>query len=111
VLNHALTSSAYPADPYEAFYFGSVGEHIWGEVFTGVAQILYNHPKKLLTTPEVRTVELNDFPKLKIVSSNSRSVGQRSFGLGWKPKEKPLSAYLEEDVLTIVDEYLASGGK
>jgi hypothetical protein len=110
VLNHALTSP-YPTDPYEAFYFGSVREHVWGGVFTRIAQILYTHPKKLLTSPELRNVELKDFRHLKSESNNSRSVSNRGFALGWKPKEKPLENHLEEDVLAIVDEYLASGGK
>jgi hypothetical protein len=106
VLAHLLTTSTYPG-PYESFFWGENGTHIWGEIDQKIAQILYNHPKKLVTSPELRRVDLKDFPLLMGESTNSRIVANRGRALGWKPKQKGIEDALEEDVEAIVDEFLA----
>jgi len=86
--------------PYAKFYFGSVGEHAWGDVDRRVAKLLYE--RKKLQSPDAHNVPLKDLlkdaPFARYVASNSRSRSDRGFAIGWKPSAPSLEDTLPEDV-------------
>ncbi|KAF8591025.1 NAD(P)-binding protein [Ramaria rubella] len=82
--------------PYAKFYFGSVHEHVWGDIIRQIGQILYE--KQVIETREAKSVLLKMVPSLTNTANNSRSASDRGFALGWKPKSKSVEETLEEDV-------------
>lgn len=81
-------------DPYERFYFGSVGEHTWGDVARKLAPLL--HARGLVDTPEAVSAPIDDVPMSTVI--NSRSVANRAFKDGWKPSRPTLEETYEEDI-------------
>ncbi|KIJ49396.1 hypothetical protein M422DRAFT_27757 [Sphaerobolus stellatus SS14] len=100
VLQHALslnTENTEKTSPYAKFFFGSVQEHVWGDVIRQIGQIL--HEKGVLEAREAKSVTLDAVPSLRWVANNSRSSSDRGFALGWRPKAPAIEETLEEDVL------------
>jgi len=50
------------ADPYERFYFGSVGEHQWGDVARKLAPLL--HSRGLVDNADAVSVPAEEFTQL-----------------------------------------------
>jgi len=95
VLSRAL-SGTKESSSYAKFYFGSVYEHVWGDIIRQIGQILYE--KGILPSAEAKSITLKTEPCLRSVDNNSRSTSDRAFALGWKPKSKSIEETLEEDV-------------
>jgi len=76
------------------FYFGSVGEHAWGDVAKALAPLLYD--RGVVDNAQAVSISWDD--TLRYTATNSRSVSNRGFALGWKPIAKSLEGTLEEDV-------------
>lgn len=55
VLSLAL-SGTDKSSSYAKFYFGSVHEHVWGDVIRQIGQILYD--KRVIPTPQAKSVTL-----------------------------------------------------
>ncbi|TDL24605.1 NAD(P)-binding protein [Rickenella mellea] len=97
------TSGRDPAtSPYAKFYFASAGEHAWGDVAKDIAPLL--HKRGLVDNDKAVSVPLmEDIRLTKLTASNSRSVPDRGFALGWKPMAKSLKETLEEDIDAVVE--------
>lgn len=81
---------------YSNFYFGSLGVFVWGEVIKFVAEDLFK--RGLVDTDEVKSVAPGTPDFAIMTGSNSLSVSNRSFSIGWKPQEKPLFDVLKDDI-------------
>lgn len=64
VLSRAL-SGVQETSSYAKFYFGSVQEHVWGDIIRQIAQILYE--AKRIPTPDVKSVKASEEPMLRWV--------------------------------------------
>ncbi|KAG8897894.1 hypothetical protein FRC01_011123, partial [Tulasnella sp. 417] len=95
VLELGLSGNA-PSDAYERFFFGSAGEHVWGNVAKELARIM--HQKGLVESAEVKSIALEEEKSLLATATNSRSVANRGFALGWKPSRKSLMELLPLEV-------------
>ncbi|KZV82339.1 NAD(P)-binding protein [Exidia glandulosa HHB12029] len=100
VLKRALSGADNHASPYAKWYFGSIGEHCWGDVDRAIGKILFE--KGLVPNKVAESVKFSDIkhtaPLLKYVATNSRSKADRGFALGWKPSAPSLEASLKADV-------------
>ncbi|KAG8891948.1 hypothetical protein FRC00_012892, partial [Tulasnella sp. 408] len=85
-----------PSDSYERFFFGSAGEHVWGNVAQELAKIM--HQKGLVDSAEVKSIALEEEKSLVATATNSRSVANRGFALGWKPSRLSLMETLPLEV-------------
>ncbi|CAE6439167.1 unnamed protein product [Rhizoctonia solani] len=98
VLQHAISvrdgQTPRPAK-FENFYFGSAGEHVWGDIAKQLGPLL--HQKGKADTPEARSITADEM-KWPAVATNSRSVAERSRSLGWNPTAKSVHETLEEDL-------------
>lgn len=109
VLEDALTSGDPSANPlksassYGRFFWGSVGQHTWGDISKRLAVLL--HKRGLVTAADAKSVSLEEQPNLLFCSNNSRTVANRGLKvLGWKPSAKSLEDTLEEEIeLTIAE--------
>lgn len=90
------------SDSYERFFFGSAGEHVWGKVAQELAKIM--HQKGLVDTAEVKSIALEEEKSLLATATNSRSVANRGFGLGWKPSRPSLMETLPLEVEWTVEQ-------
>jgi hypothetical protein len=56
ILNLAVTSlvPAAPQDSYSKFFWGSVGEHVWGDISREIGKILF--AKGIVSTPEAKSI-------------------------------------------------------
>jgi len=105
-----LTLASFPIDPYERFYWGSVGEHSWGSVAKALAPLL--HAKGVVDSPEAKggivvsmDPKKSEEPTLSFsTGTNSRTVSNRGFKDGWKPSQKSLEETLQEDVDAVLAE-------
>jgi hypothetical protein len=61
VLSLAL-SGKDKSNPYAKFYFGSVHEHVWGDVIRQIGQILYE--KGVIPSSQAKSVTLHREPGL-----------------------------------------------
>lgn len=95
VLEHAL-SGKNNGKSYENFFWGSVGEHAWGDVTQALAQKL--HTKGLVDSNTPRSVSLDEEPDLYWTAGTSRTVSNRGFALGWKPVAPSLEVTLDEEI-------------
>jgi len=70
---------------YANFFWGSVGEHQWGDIAARIAPILYE--KGLVESPTPQSISPSElpFPDLSATATNSRTLADRGFNLGWKP--------------------------
>ncbi|KAG9019811.1 hypothetical protein FRB90_005959 [Tulasnella sp. 427] len=91
-----------PSDAYERFFFGSVGEHVWGEVAKELGKIM--HQKGLVDTAEVKSISLQEEKSLLATATNSRSVANRGFALGWRPSRPSLIDTLPLEVEWTVEQ-------
>ncbi|KAJ1304798.1 hypothetical protein OPQ81_005934 [Rhizoctonia solani] len=80
---------------FENFYFGTAGEHAWGDIAKQLGPLL--HKKGKADTPEARSITADEM-KWPAVATNSRSVADRSRSLGWNPTAKSVHETLEEDL-------------
>ncbi|CAE6438851.1 unnamed protein product [Rhizoctonia solani] len=99
VLNLALSVRIGEAPRPEAFanfYFGSVGEHAWGDVAKKLGPILLKKGK--VEKAEARSIKADEVQNFSALTTNSRSVAERSRKLGWTTVAKSLEDNLEEDV-------------
>ncbi|TDL24606.1 NAD(P)-binding protein [Rickenella mellea] len=94
VFNLAISGKDTAKSPFEKFYFGSVGEHTWGEVARDIAPLL--HKRGLVNSDQAISVPVSEKPG--VTATTSRSVSERGFALGWKPKSKSYKESLGEDV-------------
>ena len=88
---------------------------MWGDVIRQIGQILYE--QRVIPTSTANSVTLRMEPGLRWgpifillqvsdtmwlycrnTATNSRSVADRGFALGWRPKSKSVEETLEEDV-------------
>ncbi|KAG8909003.1 hypothetical protein FRB99_000106 [Tulasnella sp. 403] len=81
---------------YGNFFFGSAGQHIWGNVAKELARLL--HQKGLVKDDTVRSVSAEEAPGLVGTAANSRTVANHGFALGWKPEARSLMEYLPDEV-------------
>lgn len=81
-------------DPYERWYFGSVGEHMWGDIGRKLGPLLY--ARGLVNTPEAVSIPASEVSPA--TATNSRSVANRAFKDGWKPHRPSLEDILDEDI-------------
>ncbi|PVF99350.1 NAD(P)-binding protein [Serendipita vermifera] len=91
------TSELEPAaatDCYTRFFWGSVGTHKWGDIAREIGKIL--HAKGTVGTPEAKSIPPR--PELAAVSTNSRTVAERSLKNGWQPKGRSLVESLPDTV-------------
>ncbi|CAE6480471.1 unnamed protein product [Rhizoctonia solani] len=98
VLQHALSvrEGKTPRPPkFANFYFGTAGEHAWGDIAKQLGLLL--HKKGKADTPEARSITADEM-KWPAVATNSRSVAERSRSLGWNPTAKSVHETLEEDL-------------
>ncbi|CAE6514169.1 unnamed protein product [Rhizoctonia solani] len=99
VLNLALSVRAGETSRPEAFanfYFGSVGEHAWGDIAKRLGPILLKRGK--VEKAEARSINAGEVENFSALTTNSRSVAERSRKLGWATVAKSLEETLEEDV-------------
>jgi len=87
-------------DPYTRFYWASAREHVWGDVSRAVAPILFK--RGVVDNPHAISVPANEFHRA--LTTNSRSVSNRGFAVGWKPERPTLEATLEEGVDSLLKE-------
>ncbi|KAB5595104.1 hypothetical protein CTheo_1392 [Ceratobasidium theobromae] len=78
------------------FYFGSVGEHAWGDIAKRLGPILLKRGK--VEKAEARSIRADEVEDFAALMSNSRSVAERSRELGWTTVAKSLEDTLEDDV-------------
>ncbi|KAG8950896.1 hypothetical protein FRC03_012693, partial [Tulasnella sp. 419] len=72
---------------YANFFWGSVGQHEWKAIVDSLAKLL--HKRGLVESDESKGIPLSEAPEaLLYTSNNSRTVSERGFNLGWKPREK-----------------------
>lgn len=91
------------------WYFGSYGEHTWGQVAEKLASVL--HSKGLVDSLEVSPFEKDIIDKLLwgefakyVFAQESRAVANRSKKIGWKPQDKPtILDVIEEEVQYLID--------
>ncbi|KAF8493612.1 hypothetical protein JB92DRAFT_3084922 [Gautieria morchelliformis] len=101
VLSLALSGTDMSGS-YAKFYFGSVHEHVWGDIMRQIGQILYD--MRVIRSPQAVSVSLKMEPSLsracilRSTANNSRSASDRGFALGWRPKSNSIEETLEEDV-------------
>ncbi|CAE6416203.1 unnamed protein product [Rhizoctonia solani] len=97
VYKHAISVRDGKTRPkkFENFYFGSVGEHAWGDIAKQLGPLL--HKKGKADTSEARSITADEM-KWPAVATNSRSVAERSRSLGWNPTAKSVHDTLEEDL-------------
>jgi len=106
VFGYALRQNQHPAPPvnkFSNFFFGSVGEHVWGDVARSVAKILHAHGQ--VSSPEAVSVEPSEDLRslMENTATNSRSVSERGRKqLGWNPKGRSLEEALEDDVVAVL---------
>lgn len=93
-INTQANTVALDVDPFERWYFGSVGEHQWGDVPRKLGPLLY--ARGLVDTPKAVSVTVEEVSSA--TATNSRSVANRGFKDGWKPNRPSLEATLEEDI-------------
>ncbi|TDL24607.1 NAD(P)-binding protein [Rickenella mellea] len=94
--------------PYAKFYFASAAEHTWGDVARDIAPLLYK--RGLVKNQEAISVPASEDRELTMLTAtNSRSVSERSFALGWKPKSRSLKETLEEDVDAVIKHGATAG--
>ncbi|CAE6480478.1 unnamed protein product [Rhizoctonia solani] len=99
VLNLALsvrTGEAPRPEAFANFYFGSVGEHAWGDIAKKLGPILLKKGK--VEKAEARSIKADEAENFSALATNSRSVAERSRKLGWITVAKSLEDTLEEDV-------------
>ncbi|KAJ1304796.1 hypothetical protein OPQ81_005932 [Rhizoctonia solani] len=99
VLNLALSVRAGETprpETFANFYFGSVEEHAWGDVAKQLGPILLKRGK--VEKAEARSIGADEVQSFGALTSNSRSIAERSRQLGWTPVAKSLEDTLEEDV-------------
>ncbi|KAF8706168.1 NAD-P-binding protein, partial [Rhizoctonia solani] len=99
VLNLALSVRAGEAprpEAYANFYFGSVGEHAWGDIARKIGPILLKKGK--VEKAEARSIKADEVKNFAALTTNSRSTAERSRKLGWTTIAKSLEDTLEEDV-------------
>ncbi|KDQ20599.1 hypothetical protein BOTBODRAFT_26603 [Botryobasidium botryosum FD-172 SS1] len=103
VLGYALAQNQHPSPPtnkFSNFFFGSIGEHAWGDVARSVAKILHAHGQ--IKSPKAVSVEVSEelVGRIGSTATNSRSVSERGITqLGWKSTHRPLEEALEDDVV------------
>ncbi|CAE6480465.1 unnamed protein product [Rhizoctonia solani] len=98
VLQHALSvrEGKIPRPPkFANFYFGTAGEHVWGDIAKQIGTLL--HKKGKADTPEARSITADEM-QWPAVATNSRSVAERSRSLGWNPTAKSVHDTLEGDL-------------
>lgn len=105
---------------YGKFFFGSVQEHVWGDVVRQIGIIL--HQRKIILNPVAAGATLQEEPSLgcvtrsllprlsmtlffRRIANNSRSVSDRGFALGWRPKAPSIEETLEGDVINTLEKY------
>ncbi|KAF8609019.1 NAD(P)-binding protein [Ceratobasidium sp. AG-I] len=102
VLNLALSVRGGQETRPEAFanfYFGSVGEHAWGNVARKIGPILLAKGKvEKAEARSVKACECIQVENFSALTTNSRSVAERSRNLGWTTVAKSLEDTLEEDI-------------
>lgn len=97
VFDLAVSGDDRSADPYTRFYFGSAVEFYWGDVARALAKLL--HAKGLIESTVPKSVTRADVPfHLLSTGTNSRSVANRGYALGWKPNGPGIVETLEEDI-------------
>ena len=97
VLDLALSGSNTNT-PYENFFFGSSDHYVWGDIARELARLL--HAQGLIKSDQPKSVSRSE--TVRLTASNSRSVANRGFALGWKPVGKSLKETLQEEIdLTI----------
>ncbi|KAG8690324.1 hypothetical protein FRC11_012401 [Ceratobasidium sp. 423] len=80
---------------FENFYFGTAGEHAWGDIAKQLGPLL--HKKGKADTPDARSITADEM-KWPAVATNSRSVADRSRSLGWNPTAESVHEALEKDL-------------
>ncbi|CUA66643.1 hypothetical protein RSOLAG22IIIB_00084 [Rhizoctonia solani] len=103
VLNLALSVRIGETPRPEAFanfYFGSVGEHAWGDIAKKLGPILLEKGK--VEKAEARSIKADEVENFSALATNSRSVAERSRKLGWTTVAKSLEDTLEEDVAAVL---------
>lgn len=103
VLKLALSVRAGKAprpETFTNFYFGSAAVHEWGDVARKIGPILLKKGK--VEKAEARSVKYEEVDDFAALVSNSRSIADRAFGLGWKPVAPSLEDTLEEDIDAIL---------
>lgn len=83
-------------ETFANFYFGSVGEHAWGDIAKQLGPILLQRGK--VEKAEARSIRADEVKSFGALTSNSRSVAERSRKLGWTTVAKSIEDTLEEDV-------------
>ncbi|CAE6470731.1 unnamed protein product [Rhizoctonia solani] len=104
VLNLALSVRIGEAPRPEAFanfYFGSVGEHAWGDVAKKLGPILLKKGK--VEKAEARSIKADEVQNFSALATNSRSVAERSRKLGWTTVARSLEDTLEEDIDAVLE--------
>ncbi|KAG8690322.1 hypothetical protein FRC11_012399, partial [Ceratobasidium sp. 423] len=99
VFNLALsvrTGETPRPEVFANFYFGSVGEHAWGDIAKQLGPILLKKGK--VEKAEARSIKANEVKGFAALTTNSRSIAERSRKLGWTTVAKSLEDTLEEDV-------------
>ncbi|CAE6416212.1 unnamed protein product [Rhizoctonia solani] len=99
VLNLALSVRAGETprpETFANFYFGSVGEHAWGDIAKKLGPILLKKGK--VEKAEARSIKADEVENFSALTTNSRSIAERSRNLGWTTVARSLEDTLEEDV-------------
>lgn len=99
VLKLALSVRAGKAprpETFANFYFGSTAVHEWGDIARKIGPILLKKGK--VEKAEARSVKYEEVENFAALSSNSRSIAERSRALGWNPVAPSLEDTLEEDI-------------
>ncbi|EUC64034.1 NAD-binding domain protein, partial [Rhizoctonia solani AG-3 Rhs1AP] len=107
VLNLALSVRIGEAPRPEAFanfYFGSVGEHAWGDVAKKLGPILLKKGK--VEKAEARSIKADEVQNFSALATNSRSVAERSRKLGWTTVARSLEDTLEEDIDAVLEQMM-----
>ncbi|CAE6448499.1 unnamed protein product [Rhizoctonia solani] len=99
VLNLALSvhiGETPRPEVFANFYFGSVGEHAWGDIAKKLGPILLKKGK--VEKAEARSIKADEVENFTALITNSRSIAERSRKLGWTTVAKSVEDTLEEDV-------------
>jgi len=97
ILEKALSERStgrFSPDPYERFYFGSVGSFSFGDLARLIAPVLYK--RKLVDSPEAVSVPPEELPPY--MTRDSKAVSNRGFNDGWKPTAPTYDLFVAEEV-------------